>query len=86
MNRSSDTPGSDGPSTATTTRSEPWASRVSVRWVLLGVMMAMLLAMLDNMIVGTAMPTIVGQLGGLSELSWVAGSSSAPANAVATRA
>jgi EmrB/QacA subfamily drug resistance transporter len=27
--------------------------------------------MLDNMIVGTAMPTIVGELGGLEHLSWV---------------
>ncbi|MGO4419049.1 MFS transporter, partial [Streptomyces sp. MCAF7] len=34
-------------------------------------MIAMLLAMLDNMIVGTAMPTIVGDLGGLEHLSWV---------------
>src|SRR4051794_37766035 len=31
----------------------------------------MLLAMLDNMIVGTAMPRIVGELGGLTHLSWV---------------
>ncbi|NDZ79804.1 MFS transporter [Streptomyces sp. SID10853] len=34
-------------------------------------MIAMLLAMLDNMIVNTAMPTIVGELGGLAHLSWV---------------
>ena len=39
--------------------------------VLPGLMLAMLLAMLDNMIVGTAMPRIVGELGGLSHLSWV---------------
>ena len=31
----------------------------------------MMLAMLDNMIVGTAMPKIVGELGGLDQLSWV---------------
>ncbi len=31
----------------------------------------MILAMLDNMVVGTAMPKIVGELGGLSKLSWV---------------
>ncbi|MDI5969685.1 MDR family MFS transporter [Streptomyces sp. SL13] len=43
----------------------------SVRVVLLGLMIAMLLAMLDNMIIGTAMPTIVGELGGLNHLSWV---------------
>src|SRR4051794_23808549 len=34
-------------------------------------MIAMVLATLDNMIVGTAMPTVVAELGGLSELSWV---------------
>lgn len=43
----------------------------SVRWALLGVMLAMLLSMLDNTIVGTAMPTIVGDLGGFEQLSWV---------------
>ena len=36
-----------------------------------GLVIAMLLAMLDNLIVGTAMPTIVGELGGLAHLSWV---------------
>lgn len=39
--------------------------------VIFALMIAMLLAMLDNMIVGTAMPTIVGDLGGLNHLSWV---------------
>jgi EmrB/QacA subfamily drug resistance transporter len=34
-------------------------------------MLAMLLALLDNMIVNTALPRIVGDLGGLSHLSWV---------------
>ncbi|GAA0330164.1 MFS transporter [Actinoallomurus spadix] len=43
----------------------------NVRWVLLGVMLAMLLSMLDTMVVGTAMPTIVGDLGGLRHISWV---------------
>ncbi|PBC84136.1 MULTISPECIES: MDR family MFS transporter [unclassified Streptomyces] len=42
-----------------------------VRVVLFALMIAMLLAMLDNMIVGTAMPTIVGELGGMDHLSWV---------------
>ncbi len=36
-----------------------------------GLIIAILLAMLDNLIVGTAMPTIVGELGGLAHLSWV---------------
>jgi EmrB/QacA subfamily drug resistance transporter len=39
--------------------------------VMSGLMIAMLLAMLDNMVVGTAMPTIVGELGGLTHLAWV---------------
>src|SRR5438309_10558910 len=34
-------------------------------------MLAMLLAALDQTIVATALPTIVGDLGGLSQLSWV---------------
>ncbi|MCP2339374.1 MDR family MFS transporter [Actinomadura rupiterrae] len=36
-----------------------------------GLMLGMFLAMLDNLIVGTALPTIVGDLGGLAHLSWV---------------
>jgi EmrB/QacA subfamily drug resistance transporter len=46
-------------------------SRRDLRVVLPGLMLAILLAMLDNMIVATAMPRIVGELGGLSHLSWV---------------
>jgi EmrB/QacA subfamily drug resistance transporter len=42
-----------------------------VMLVLPGLMLAFLLAMLDNFIVGTAMPRIVTDLGGLSHLSWV---------------
>src|SRR6266511_5707865 len=42
-----------------------------LRIVLPSLMLAMLLAMLDNLIVGTAMPHIVGELGGLAHLSWV---------------
>jgi EmrB/QacA subfamily drug resistance transporter len=36
-----------------------------------GLMLVMLLAALDSTIVATALPTIVGDLGGLSHLSWV---------------
>ena len=46
-------------------------ARRDLRVVLPGLMLAMMLAMLDNMIVATAMPRIVGELGGLSHLSWV---------------
>jgi EmrB/QacA subfamily drug resistance transporter len=38
---------------------------------MIALMIAMALATLDNLIVGTAMPTIVGELGGLQRLSWV---------------
>jgi EmrB/QacA subfamily drug resistance transporter len=41
-------------------------------WLLGGLMLAMLLAALDQTIVGTALPTIVGDLGGLSHYSWIA--------------
>jgi EmrB/QacA subfamily drug resistance transporter len=39
--------------------------------VLPGLLMAMLLAMLDQLVVGTALPRIVGDLGGATHLSWV---------------
>jgi len=45
--------------------------RREVMVVLPGLLLAMLLAMLDNMIVSTAMPRIVGELHGLEHLSWV---------------
>lgn len=57
--------------TAKPTQGESEPQPRSVRVVLLALMIAMLLAMLDNMIIGTAMPTIVGELGGLEHLSWV---------------
>src|SRR6202161_3130868 len=49
----------------------PAAPARNVRWALLGVMLAMLLSMLDNTIVGTSLPTILRELGGLNQLSWV---------------
>src|SRR3954470_10860927 len=36
-----------------------------------GLLLAMLLASLDQTIVATALPTIVGDLGGIDQLSWV---------------
>jgi EmrB/QacA subfamily drug resistance transporter len=53
-----------GPTTGTT---DPRARRV----VFGGLMLVMLLAALDQTIVATALPTIVGDLGGLSHISWV---------------
>jgi EmrB/QacA subfamily drug resistance transporter len=62
----------DGPAdTAEISAQEGGKQQRSIRVVLLALMIAILLAMLDNMIVGTAMPTIVGELGGLEHLSWV---------------
>src|ERR1700749_800033 len=43
----------------------------SVRLVFAALMLVLLLASLDQTIVSTALPTIVGDLGGLSHLSWV---------------
>ncbi|MBE1487164.1 MDR family MFS transporter [Plantactinospora soyae] len=45
--------------------------RVNIRVVLAGLMIAMMLAMLDNMIVSTALPRIVGEFGGLNHFTWV---------------
>ncbi|WP_284644701.1 MDR family MFS transporter [Paenibacillus silviterrae] len=43
----------------------------NVRWTIVGLMLALLLASLDQTIVSTAMPTIVGELGGLEQFVWV---------------
>src|SRR5580698_9023420 len=43
----------------------------SVRVVFGGLMLVMLMASLDQTIVATALPTIVGDLGGLTQLSWI---------------
>jgi EmrB/QacA subfamily drug resistance transporter len=42
-----------------------------IRVVFSGLLLVMLLAALDSTIVATALPTIVGELGGLSRLAWV---------------
>ena len=42
-----------------------------VRVVFGALMLALLLAALDQTIVATALPTIVGDLGGLKHISWV---------------
>src|SRR5437588_1449313 len=46
-------------------------SRRKVMLVFAGVMLGMFLAALDQTIVATALPTIVGDLGGANHLSWV---------------
>ena len=47
------------------------ADRRSILLVVSGLMLVLLLASLDQTIVSTALPTIVGELGGLEHLSWV---------------
>ena len=47
------------------------ASQREIKIILPGLLMAILLAMLDQLIVGTALPRIVGELGGVAHLSWV---------------
>src|SRR3954452_23418345 len=42
-----------------------------VRLIFAALMLVLLLASLDQTIVSTALPTIVGDLGGISKLSWV---------------
>ena len=46
-------------------------ARPRLRLIFSGLMLVMLLAALDQTIVATALPTIVGDLGGLSHLAWV---------------
>ncbi len=46
-------------------------SRPRVRVIFSGLMLVVLLAALDQTIVATALPTIVGDLGGLNRLAWV---------------
>ncbi|MFJ8667190.1 MFS transporter [Streptomyces sp. NPDC093600] len=49
---------------------EPALDPRRVRWVFSGLMLALLLAALEQMIVATALPKIVGELQGLDRMSW----------------
>jgi EmrB/QacA subfamily drug resistance transporter len=53
------------------THDTPQPSRRQVLVTFGGLLLAMLLASLDQTIVSTALPTIVGDLGGIDQLSWV---------------
>ncbi|MFD5033332.1 MFS transporter [Streptomyces sp. NPDC058405] len=57
------------PRTAGAAAAEPLSPR-RVRLVFLGLMLALLLAALEQMIVATALPKIVGELQGLDRMSW----------------
>jgi len=52
-------------------QTRPKLSNRQIMLVMIALMTGMLLAALDQTIVGTAMPTIVGKLGGLEHYSWV---------------
>jgi EmrB/QacA subfamily drug resistance transporter len=49
----------------------PTGPRREVLIILPGLLMAIMLAMLDQLVVSTALPRIVGDLGGVTHLSWV---------------
>lgn len=53
------------------TDAPPSLTRSQVLLTFVGLLLAMLLASLDQTIVATALPTIVSDLGGLDQLSWV---------------
>ncbi|MEZ7004380.1 MFS transporter [Streptomyces sp. AD55] len=67
-----DTPDADPPRGPSAPAPEPGAelSPRRVRLVFLGLMLALLLAALEQMIVATALPKIVGELHGLDKMSW----------------
>lgn len=67
MSATSTAPGS-GP---TGEGAAPPIDRARVRAIFAGLMLALLLASLDQTIVATALPTIVADLGGLEHISWV---------------
>lgn len=57
--------------TASPTAEPPPLTRQQILIVFSGLLLAMLLAALDSTIVATALPTIVGEFGGLERLAWV---------------
>src|SRR6476469_6521714 len=62
----SDVLGSSTPST-----DDARAASRQLRWIFICLLLVTLLAALDQIIVATALPTIVGELGGLGHMSWV---------------
>jgi EmrB/QacA subfamily drug resistance transporter len=66
--------GSGGAAAAVDGQAGPGGQFLAPREVMIilpGLLLAILLAMLDNLIVSTALPRIVGDLGGVAHLSWV---------------
>ena len=58
--------------TMTVEHTRPALSHRQILLLMSGLMTGMLLAALDQTIVGTALPTIIGKLGGIEHYSWVA--------------
>lgn len=50
---------------------QPAKKAPSIKLLFSALLLVMLLSALDQTIVSTALPTIVGELGGLDKLSWV---------------
>ena len=63
--------GGSGAATAGDGQGGQFLPHREVMIILPGLLLAILLAMLDNLIVSTALPRIVGDLGGVDHLSWV---------------
>lgn len=59
------------PQSITSQRDSGATSPPSIRLLMGALMLVMLLSALDQTIVSTALPTIVGELGGLDRLSWI---------------
>lgn len=51
--------------------SETRGRNMHIIWIMVALMTSMLLASLDQMIFSTALPTIVGELGGVNHMTWV---------------
>jgi EmrB/QacA subfamily drug resistance transporter len=59
------------PDAGSTQSTQRLAGRQPIRTIFGALMLVMLLASLDQTIVSTALPTIVGEFGGLAHLSWI---------------
>ncbi|MFE2931376.1 MFS transporter [Streptomyces sp. NPDC059278] len=63
-------PAGAGPAAVPALYDEPETDRRRIRLIFIGLMLTLLLAALDQMIVATALPKIVGELHGLEKMSW----------------
>jgi EmrB/QacA subfamily drug resistance transporter len=61
----------DNPAVATQASGTSFATRREFMIVLPGLLLTLIIAMLDQLVVSTALPRIVGDLGGLNHLAWV---------------